>query len=190
VAATVAATATAAEGGLDLARTTIRLESINSYSIVAALLLQATLKLYSDTPKDLIEDNDDKDEDEDGNKYNKRDNLVKILFVTSAGLSIICGAYTTVVFSLLGLYSKSALGMGLDDSFLRFYAATAIVRKRAFDSFLMALMSFEFCFALSLLLNYDGKTKWWSVSIATILAIWSWRHWQEIIDIAGTLLFR
>jgi hypothetical protein len=80
--------------------------------------------------------------------------------------------------------------MGQDASFLKFYAATAMVRKRAFDSFLIALLSFEICFALSLLLNYDGKTKWWSVSIATIVAIWSWTHWHKIMDIAGTLLFQ
>jgi hypothetical protein len=93
VAATVAATATATDGVLDLART-IRLESINSYSIVAALLLQATLRLYSDTPKDLIEDEEEEDGNNKSSKNNhKRDNLVKILFVTSAGLSIICGAY-------------------------------------------------------------------------------------------------
>ena len=166
----------AALRSFDLERTKIRLESINSYGVVTALLLQAALRLYSSTPKELGD--------------NKLQNLAKIVFNLSVGLSIICGAYTTVVFSLLGLYSKSALGLNMDASFLEFFAATATVRKRAFDSFLVALVSFELCFVTSLFLNYDGKVRWWVASVAIILALYSWVHWQDIITVAGRLLFR
>ena len=160
----------------DLTRVRIRLESINSYGVVTALLLNAALRLYAATPKRLEE--------------NKPvENAAKILFVISVGLSIICGAYTTVVFSLLGLYSKSALGMGLDASFLEFFAATAMVRKRAFDTFITALLSFELCFITSLFLNYDGKVRWWAAGVASLAALLSWWHWQSIIHIAGNLLF-
>lgn len=166
----------AALQNFDLERTRIRLESINSYGVVTALLLQAALRLYSSTPKDLGE--------------SRIQNATKIVFILSVGLSIICGAYTTVVFSLLGLYSKSALGLNMDSSFLEFFAATATVRKRAFDSFLIALISFELCFVTSLFLNYDGKVRWWVASVAIILAFYSWQHWQDIITVAGRLLFR
>jgi hypothetical protein len=162
--------------GLDLARTTMRLDSINTYSIITALLLQAALRLYADTPKDIEE------------CKTRREKWATIVFVISAGVSIICGAYTCVVFSLVGLYSKSALGMGLDGRFLEFFAATAMVRKRAFDSFLVCLLSFEFCFTISLLLNYDGNIRWWACGIATLAAIFSVMHWQSIITLAGRLL--
>jgi hypothetical protein len=163
---------------VDLARTSIRLDSINSYAIITALLLNATLRLYSMTPKQM-----------DSNHHNL-ENIARLLFVLSAGLSMICGTYTTVVFSLLGLYSKTALGMGQDQAFLQFFAATDQIRKRGFDSFLLALLSFEVCFVASLFLNYDGKIRWWLLSLSSIVAIISWSHWQSIVAIAGNLLFR
>jgi hypothetical protein len=165
------------EEGLDIARASFRLEGIDTYSIVAALLLQAALKLYSDFPKDLE------------TTVDKKEKLKKILFILSAIISMLCSAYTTVVFSLLCLYSKSALGFGQDKSFLDFFAATALVRKRAFDSLIVALLSFEVCFITSLSINYDGRLRWWSVIMATIIAIMSWMHWQTIILLASRLLF-
>jgi hypothetical protein len=202
----------AALQGFDLNRTKIRLESISSYGVVTgayfylsllslvlkfaqyfisfltslfrcyvpsislALLMNAALRLYGSTPKRLEKD--------------KIENSFKILFVLSVGISIICGAYSTVCFSLLGLYSKTALGQGLDASFLEFYAATADVRDRAFRCFIIALLSFEVCFVSSLFLNYDGKLRWWVSGLAAAASLISWLHWQNIIAIAGELLFK
>ena len=166
----------AALQGFDLGRTQIRLQSISSYGVITALLLNAALRLYSSTPKRL-------------EKGQKMENYAKIVFVISVGLSIICGTYTTVVFSLLSLYSKSALGLGKDAAFLEFFAATARIRQRAFNSFLISLLSFEVCFISSLFLNYDGKVRWWAVGVASVGAITSFLHWQNIMSIAGNLLF-
>jgi hypothetical protein len=162
---------------VDLARTQLRLDSLNSYAIITALLMSAALNLYSSTPKHI----------EGGGR--SKENIATKIFVISAGLSIICGAYTTVVFSLLSLYSKTALGLGQDARFLEFFAATTISRRRAFHSFLMALLSFEVCFVASLFLNYNGKVRWSVLVLATAAAILSWCHWQTVINIAGKLLF-
>jgi hypothetical protein len=167
----------AALQGFDLGRTQIRLESISSYGVITALLLNAALQLYSSTPKRL-------------EKGQSMENYTKIVFVLSVGLSIICGTYTTVVFSLMGLYSKTALGLGKDAAFLEFFEATIHIRQRAFHSFLIALLSFEVCFVSSLFLNYDGKVRWWTVGVASLGAIISWLQWQSIMSIAGNLLFQ
>jgi hypothetical protein len=167
----------AALQGFDLGRTQIRLQSISSYGVIAALLLNAALRLYSSTPKKL-------------EKGQTIENYAKIVFALSVGLSTICGTYTTVVFSLLGLYSKSALGLGKDAAFLAFFDATTHIRQRAFNSFIIALLSFEVCFISSLFLNYDGKVRWWATGFASVGAIVSWLQWQNIMSIAGNLLFK
>jgi hypothetical protein len=164
---------------LDLTRVSMRLDGFNSYAIIAALLLNATLKLYCMTPKQI----------ESGGNISK-EKVASILFLLFAGTSLLCTAYSTLVFSLLSLYSKTALGLGQDAAFLEFFAATAVVRKRAFHSLLAALLSFKLCFTASLFIHYDGKMRWWLVSIATIVGILSWMHWQSVISIAGDLLFR
>jgi hypothetical protein len=164
---------------LDLTRVSMRLDGFNSYAIIAALLLNATLKLYCMTPKQI---------ESGGNISTGK--VATILFVLFAGSSLICNAYSALVFSLLSLYSKTALGLGQDAAFLEFFAATSVVRRRAFHSLLAALLSFKLCFTTSLYIHYNGKIRWWLVSIATIVGILSWMHWQSVISIAGDLLFR
>ena len=137
--------------------------------------MNAALRLFSSTPKKL---NDD-----------RVDNYAKVLFVAAVGSSIVAGAYTTVVFSLLGLYSKSALGLGKDLAFVQFFDATAGIRKTAFDCFIISLLSFKASFVLSLFLNYEGKVRWWSSGIAAFLAVLSIYSWSRIMVVAGNLLF-
>jgi hypothetical protein len=159
----------------DLDRASIRLESIDSYAVVAALLLSAALRLYASTPREL----------EAGQR---RENSAKVAFMISAGLSIICGAYSCVVYSMLGLYAKTALGLGLDSAFLNFFERTTPVRHGAFLAFVTALSSFEVCFIISIVLNYDGRVRICAASLGILIAIISLFHWKRIINLAGSLL--
>lgn len=164
------------EESLNVARAAVRVEGIDTYSILAALLLQAALKLYSTTPKDLE------------SSVDKKEKFQKFLFIFSSTLSMICGAYTTVIFSLLCLYSKTALGLGKDSAFVDFFTATAAVQKKAFISFLVSLVSFEVCFITSLSLKYEGRLRSLCVIVASIIITLSWIHWQMIVSTASRLL--
>jgi hypothetical protein len=176
-------TATLMRGGaavddFNLDRTKIRLEGLGSYGVVSAVLMGATLALFGSTNTDLSED-----------KNQGILNAIKIVFTISAIISVIAGAYTTVVFSLLGLYAKTALGMGLDARFMEFFAATEPYRKCAFWTFLLSLFTFETCFVSKVCLRYTGKHRWLAVVLATVgVGISCW-HWIAIIGIAGKLLF-
>lgn len=162
---------------LDLKRVGIRLDALNSYGVVTALLMNAALRLYSGTPKTLSREND------------KVEQIAQILFVISIGTSVIAGSYTTIVFSLLGLYSKSAIGLGLDAAFVEFFKLTYGIRQLAFTSFILSLISFEASFVLSLFLCYDGPIKWFSAVASAVAAVVSWNHWRSIMDIAAKFLF-
>jgi len=124
----VAATAVALRGGstesplsgldnFDIGRAKIRLDELTSFGVVTALLMNAGLRLYSSTPTNI----------ECGRSHHL-DNAVKIVFCASVVVSVMAGSYTTIVFSLLGLYSKTALGLGLDGPFLDFMDRTATIR--------------------------------------------------------------
>jgi hypothetical protein len=168
----------AAVDGFNLDRTKMRLEGLGSYGVVSAVLMGATLALYGSTNTDLSEE-----------KNQKFLNAAKIVFTVSAIISVVAGAYTTVVFSLLGLYAKTALGMGLDARFMEFFEATAPYRKTAFWTFLLSLFTFETCFVSKVCLRYTGKHRWLAVLLATVGVGISCRHWIAIIGIAGKLLF-
>lgn len=166
-----------ASTSLDLNRVRIRLEGLSSYGVVTALMMNASLRLFASTPKKL----------KDGDKV---DNVAKILFAILISISIMSGAYTTVVFSMLSLYSKSALGLGKDDAYVDFMAETAQIRTSAFDSFLVCLVTVTASVVLSLFLNYDEELRWYASGVALAAALFSWWQWSNILSIAGRLLFK
>lgn len=92
--------------------------------------------------------------------------------------SILSGAYTTVIFTLLPLYSKTALGRGYDAQFWQFWAATAGLRETGFLAFLACLIvSFEMAFGLSLFIRTTGVRQKVLVGLATVLSILSFTEW-------------
>jgi hypothetical protein len=117
------------------------------------------------------------------------DQMAQIMFVITVITSVLSGSYTTIVFSLLGLYSKSAIGLGRDEAFVSFFQQTHHLRQYAFSSFILSLISFEASFVLSLFLSYDGPIKWFASIVSAIVAIVSWNHWKIIMDIAGKFIF-
>jgi hypothetical protein len=171
--------AAAVSDNIDVERMKTRLEGLSSYGVVSALLMSATLSLIESTNVDLSDETNQR-------VYN----VFKIVFTASAILSVVAGVYTTVVFSLLELYAKTALGMGQDEPLIEFFVDTTAYRKTAFFAFLLSLISFETCFVSWLFLKYTGILQWLAVYLAVMGVAISFWHWSIIIDIAGKLLFK
>jgi hypothetical protein len=143
-------------------------------------MLNAALRLFSSTPKA-------KEGMVEGESVN---NAAKLIFTAFILLSVISGLYTTVVFSLIGMYSKTALGLDKDVKTLNaFFASTQSIRDNAYHAFILSLLSFSSSFVLSLFLNYKGETRWWLVAVATALSLFSWWQWSTIIHAASQLIF-
>ena len=159
-----------------LGRTKLRLEGLHQYGVVTALLMNAALRLFSSTPKKL--NNDDSFEDK-----------VKMFFTAFVATTVVFSAYTVIVFSLLGLYSKRALGLGQDAAFVEFFQATSVIRESGFTSFLLALLAFKSSFVLSLWLNFEGKMRWWLSGIVLGVDLAGWWAWSTIMTLANKILF-
>jgi hypothetical protein len=165
---------------LDLAHIKVRLEGFHAYGVVTTLMLNAALRLFSSTPKakeGLVK----------GESVN---NAAKFLFTAFILLSVISGLYTTVVFSLIGMYSRTALGLDKDVNTLNaFFSSTQSIRDNAYHAFILSVLSFNSSYVLSLFLNYKGETRWWLVAVATALSLFSWWQWSTIIHAASQLIF-
>jgi hypothetical protein len=164
------------EPAFSLDRTKIRLDGLGSYASISTLLLNAALRLLSSTPKKL-----------DGRK---QEDAAKILFISLISATVIFGSYTTMVFSLLTLYSKAALGMGLDEEFVEFFAATHEIRRTGFAAFVTTILSFNFAFVLSLYLTYEGPIRFWITSIAFVMIAISVQNWYLIVQYASLMYAR
>lgn len=160
----------------DMARVKTRLEGLSAYSVISTLMLNVSLRLFTSTSTKL--------------EYGRTlENVIKVVFCGSVVLAIMTGMYTTVVFTLLGLYSKAAIGMGYDQQYLDFFAATARIRSLAFDAFLVSLVSFEVSFLGAVFLQFKGKVRRWASVGASVAMLWSFWHWYQIMHLATTLLF-
>lgn len=160
----------------NLDRVKIRLEGLTAYGVVTALLMNAALGLFASTPKEL----------EEGKRV---ENVAKVIFCFSTALSVVAAAHTTVVFSLLGLYAKTALGMGLDAKFVDFHHATFGIRKMAFDAFILSLVTFETSFVTSIFIRYKGQLRKAATWFAAVLVAFSFWHWSIIMAVASKLMF-
>jgi hypothetical protein len=161
---------------LDIGRVRMRLESLQAYGTLCALLANGCLRLYS-----AVSERDAK-----GSRPKK---IALDLFFVAVVLSILSGSYTTVVFTLMPLFSKTALGRGLDKSFLDFWSATATIRETGFLAFLCCLVSFEVAFCLSLFIRTTGKRQKLLVGLASVLAILSFFEWTTVMRLAAQFLF-
>uniref|UniRef100_A0A7S2LEJ3 Uncharacterized protein n=1 Tax=Leptocylindrus danicus TaxID=163516 RepID=A0A7S2LEJ3_9STRA len=121
----------------------------------------------------------------------KVDNFVGVLFTVFCATTIISGAFTSIVFTLLTLYSKTALSFGEagQAKYLAFSEATHIFRVHGFRTFLVALYSFLVSFVLSLFLKLKGRLRK-VMSVATAAAIlMTIARVNKIIGLAGTIIF-
>lgn len=165
-----------ADSVLDISRVRMRLEGLASYATLCALLANGCLRLYSSVKV--------QDKTEDIKKQRAYDAFY--LFIV---ISILSGSYTTVVFTLLALFSKTALGRGYDQEFLKFWAATTGLRESGLEAFLASLVCFEFAFILSLYLKTQGKRRRLLVLLACFMALYSFSRWFKIMRLVSTLLF-
>ncbi|KAG7363150.1 hypothetical protein IV203_026510 [Nitzschia inconspicua] len=148
---------------IDINRVRMRLEGLQAYGTLCALLANGCLRLYSSV-------NESSNQNRTASSPRKaRKQLALDVFFLSIVLSVLSGSYTTVVFTLLPLYSKMALGRGYDKQFLKFWASTAGIRENGFTAFLFSLVSFEVAFVLSLYLRLRGRRKRVIVLVATVI---------------------
>ena len=120
---------------ISLGREAYNLQSMAAYSTVTALIMNASLRLYT------------------SQKFSQESKIPSALFTAATTLCIISGIYTAVLFNVLGIYSKESLGMGNDIGYIAFQQATAVYRKWGFRSFLATCISFVGGFMLSVFGN-------------------------------------
>lgn len=179
----------AANAGFDLDLAKTRLEGL-SYGTVTALIIAATLSVADNTDYYELSPIPGKENSTQRDRTLVRfDNLLKISFGFCMILSVAAGIYTTIVFTLMDIYGKTALGLGLNDSFTGFFNACAKYRLYGFYSFLTSLLSFNAGWMISVLLSYKGKLRWRMAAPAFALGTIGLLHYREIVNLAATLIY-
>jgi hypothetical protein len=99
-----------AEAAFDLNRARIHLEGLlSAYGLIAVLLMNSIMKLYTTIIKTIkIEAVDIEGQGPHTSKTNRKiENAARVSFVVLSTLGILSGITTSIIFSFLGLYSKT-----------------------------------------------------------------------------------
>ena len=126
----------------DVARMRIRLEGYGSYSVVAALVLNAALRLLTSTDLDL-------NKLAPKGKVAPSDRVLQMAFLMSIAMCVFGGAYVSLIYALCSTYAKTALGYGLDGQAAVFLAVTRGARTHGFFAYVTMLVGFVISFPLS-----------------------------------------
>jgi hypothetical protein len=169
---------------LNLSREGYYLQTLATYGTVTALIMNAALRLYSSTK--FPKRKDETKQQTDMVKY------MNSLFTAITSLCIISGAFTAVLFNILGIYSKSALGMVNEEGYLAFRAATQVYAKWGFRSFLTTCVSFVGSFLLSLyarIKSEDDKLGRAVLIGSIIVASLGAYHIRQVLCLATEFIF-
>ena len=116
--------------------------------------------------------------------------VIQSLFVACIVVSVLAGIHTTVVFTLVSIYAKTALGRNLDSGYVDFLVLTSPLRAQGFKSFITALGSFSISFPLAVFLKMRGRAGWIALCSCTVAALGMIRVWLKIIRLASEHIFR
>jgi hypothetical protein len=165
-----------------------RLEGL-AYDIVAALLLNAALALFSSTPRTL----EPIPNDEKTAKAVKFNNRLKFIFGLCISISVALGTYTTTMFTMIIIYSKTALGMGLESKYLQFFSSVAKFRLSGYRAFIGTVWSYQIAWIIGLVLNYDSREerniRWLIALPAMVIGFVGLAHLKSISSLAGSILY-
>mmetsp|Transcript_27365 Transcript_27365/g.29537 ORF Transcript_27365/g.29537 Transcript_27365/m.29537 type:complete len:299 (-) Transcript_27365:287-1183(-) len=150
----VAAAAATTTAIVDFQRESLTLQGMATYGTITALIMNASLRLFTSV------------------KFKKEQSrIVCNIFNIATALCIISGAFTAILFQLLTIYSKSALGHSNDVGYLTFKAATRHFRHWGFRCFLTEMISFVVSFMASLYnLLWDNARRLERAQLATATA--------------------
>jgi len=112
-----------------------------------------------------------------------------ILCLIASATGMIGGLHATLVFSLMTVYGRTAMGMGWDAACSKFFQTTDKIRFRGFRSFRLALTTFSVQIVFIICARVPIATR----KLCFPLLTWVlWRVHQEtqcIIDSAATIIF-
>jgi len=170
-------------GGIEdkylLDRVDHRIGALDVYIIVATLIMNAALCLFSYTDHSL----------EDEKKTGIEKKLIAC-FSFFTMISVVTGTYCSLVFTLCSLYLRTIMGFGYDEKMLSFVQATTKFRLSGFHSFLISLWSFMISFLFSLRINMGTcMTSNVVVALATVITAVATMNVQELLSIASTVIF-
>jgi hypothetical protein len=168
-------------GPANLDRAMLKITGMDTYALVAAVLLQVIIGLYTSVPEPSADD-----------PHIKYPRLQRIVFEAQMALlmiAVMCSTYTMVTFLLCKIYTVLALGMYRDVSYDLFFQGTKRLRVTAFWSLIWSMNTFLLAFSLNLYTRIKGN-RGLLLAFVGILALLPVAHdWMDILSMASKYVY-
>ncbi|KAL7532713.1 hypothetical protein ACHAXR_004799 [Thalassiosira sp. AJA248-18] len=171
------------------------LSAMDSYTVVASLLMGSGLYLFAITPM-KIKDYDFTTTSSDNSNTSARASWVsKVekaamqMFAVISAISITTSLRTIIIMKIMTLYANTALGQTCgDEVFFNFWYSPLCTKLRAssFTSFLTAIQTFRGAFAF---LKTDGKHRYVATGVTLLIMIISGVQLDQMVKLASVTIF-
>jgi hypothetical protein len=120
--------------GSDMDRATVRLDGLEVYAVVSALSSATLIQFFdsfSGTSLRVLWE-----------EQRFIELVADLVFIIASSTGIVAGLHATLVFSLMTMYGRTALGMGRHEELDIFFAKSGLQRYRGFLTFLYSMYAF------------------------------------------------
>eukprot|EP00415_Alexandrium_ostenfeldii_P004956 UN4956 len=158
-----------------MARVNMRLDGMDSYSVLGALISGFSLQMLSGI---TIDDFDT------SFKY-----FFAVLFCISGTLTTIFALYGTVIFALNCLHGKAGIGMKKDEGYIRYITQTAAYRECAFLALMGSFVGIIATLVCLLFMRSPLLPACISVVVAACFVSVAARHVNDVMGLATEHIF-
>eukprot|EP00929_Paragymnodinium_shiwhaense_P014105 TRINITY_DN121994_c0_g1_i1.p1 TRINITY_DN121994_c0_g1~~TRINITY_DN121994_c0_g1_i1.p1 ORF type:complete len:295 (-),score=55.60 TRINITY_DN121994_c0_g1_i1:146-1030(-) len=165
-------------GPINFDRANLRISGMDTYSVVASVLILTLTSLYGATSLPAKE--------EEATPAQKR--LYEIQMVCLM-VAMLCSTYCMITFLLNKVYSCTALGLWKDVAYNSFMRDMVQVRLRGFWSMMIALVALMTSFSLNLIDKVGGKRGWAVGGASILMGIWMCVQWADVYNAASHYIY-
>mmetsp|Transcript_51333 Transcript_51333/g.101953 ORF Transcript_51333/g.101953 Transcript_51333/m.101953 type:complete len:258 (+) Transcript_51333:57-830(+) len=169
-------------GPANLDRANLKITGMDTYALVAAVLLQVIIGLYASVPEPAADD--------PHIKYPRLQRLVFEMQMALLLIAVMCSTYTMVTYLLCKIYTVMALGMYRDVSYDLFFLGTKRLRLAAFWSLIWSMNTFLLAFALNLYTRIKGNRGLLLAFFGILALLPIVRDWMAILGMADRFLYQ
>jgi len=163
-------------GPANIDRAMLKITGMDTYALVAAVLLQVIIGLYTSVPEPSPDD--------PHIKYPRLQRIVFELQMTLLMVAVMCSTYTMVTFLLCKIYTVLSLGMYRDVAYDLFFQGTKRLRLSAFWSLIWSMNTFLLAFALNLYTRVKGNRGLLLASAGILVLLPIVKDWMSILQLA------
>eukprot|EP00547_Thalassionema_nitzschioides_P007476 CAMPEP_0194203720 /NCGR_PEP_ID=MMETSP0156-20130528/3413_1 /TAXON_ID=33649 /ORGANISM="Thalassionema nitzschioides, Strain L26-B" /LENGTH=239 /DNA_ID=CAMNT_0038929521 /DNA_START=278 /DNA_END=997 /DNA_ORIENTATION=- len=166
----------------EFGRNQIRMDGFQIYAVVSALNLSSSIACL--TAYVAIEQ---ADQDNPRGFYNITYGFIAdFLFTFSNAIGIMTGIHSTLIFSMVSMYGRSALGLNRDAAYYTFIEETLDNRQGAFRSFTWSIYSF-LVQATCMIISRTPRWKWAIPGLLLLMVPWTLNQERAVLRKASKI---